>query len=153
MLHISMQLIGFNFTKIHAEKFPDFKLSGMNTHIEFTNVEKEDVPFIKDAETYKLSFNYTLTYGENSQEKEKKKSKIYGEISFQGVVLAKMEKDESKDLLKFWKKKQLLPQMVMPLYNFILKRCSAKAFILEEDVNLPFHLQIPQLKNQPKSPD
>ena len=119
----------------------------MNTHIEFLAVEKEELPFLKDEETYKLTFQYTLTY---DNEKDKKKSPSLGEISFQGTIVVKLDKEESKDLTKMWKKKQIPEKMVLPLYNFILKRCTIKSLSLEEDINLPFHLQLPQLKREQK---
>ena len=56
-----MQIIGFNLTKVLAERSPDFTRSAINTNIEFSNVEKEKVDLLKDAEAIKISFKFSRT--------------------------------------------------------------------------------------------
>jgi len=144
-----MQIIGFNFTKMHGEKSPDFKSCGMNTHVEFIDMEKDTVPFDEKLTALKASFKYILEYGDDLQ--EKKKAKILGEISFEGNIILSVTEEESKQLIKSWKKQKLSPDSLLPLYNFILKKCSLRSVVLQEDLNLPTHLNIPQLKKQPKT--
>lgn len=140
-----MQLIGFNLTNIKADKNQTKKnIGNINTNIEFTEIEKEKVDIIKEGEPIKFSFIFSITYQE-SQEKDAEK---LGELSFQGSIIMLVEKEISKDIFKLWKKKQLSPQVRAGLSNILLRRCSPRAVLLEEDINLPFHLPIPQVQLQ-----
>ena len=150
-----MQLICFNLNKIKADKSPSFKRSSINTNIEFIDVEKDKLDLLKDTEALKIAFIFSIAYTDVEKDKQEKKEetkeeiKNEGEISFEGTVLFSANKDESKDLTKSWKKKQIPEQFRIPLINFILKRCSVKALSLEEDLNLPSHIPFPQIrKNQ-----
>ncbi len=140
-----MRVIGFNFTKISAEKLPDFKRCSINTNIEFTNLEKEKVEILKDQEAVKLSFRFSVNYEEEKEKKEENNKKL-GEVSFEGIIVFSVTKEESKQLQKSWKKKQISPSIQIPIYNFILTKCSPKAVSLEDDLSLPIHLPVPQLK-------
>jgi len=135
-----MQIIGFNLSKILAERAENFQRSPINTNIEFINFEKEKIQFLKEAEGLKVSFKYSIIYGE--QEGKGKQA----EVSFEGFIIVSAEKEEIKDIQKSWKKKKIPSKLQMFLYNFILKRCSLKAAILEEDMNIPAHIPIPQVK-------
>jgi hypothetical protein len=139
-----MQIIGFNFTKISAEKAPSFKRTSINTHIQFSDMEKEKNDLLKDSDIIKLKFNFSVNYGDTDKEEEK-----MGCVMFEGLMVLSTNKDETKEFTKSWKKKQIPKEYTVPLYNFILRRCSIKALQLEEDVSLPMHLPFPQVK--PKS--
>ena len=140
-----MQVIGFNLKKILAQRSLNFQRGPINTNIEFTNVEKEKVDMLKDLEALKMSFIFSVNYSDQ----EKKDELKHGEISFEGNILLSSTKEESKDIQKSWKKKQIQENVRIPLINFILKKCSVKALALEEDLNLPSHIPFPQVrKNQ-----
>ena len=113
-----MQIIGFNLSKILAERAENFQRSPINTNIEFINFEKEKIQFLKEAEGLKVSFKYSIIYGE--QEGKGKQA----EVSFEGFIIVSAEKEEIKDIQKSWKKKKIPSKLQMFLYNFILKRCS-----------------------------
>jgi hypothetical protein len=137
-----MQVVGFNFTKIKAERNQKFKPSSMNTNIEFINLEKEKLEALKDSDVIKTSFLFGVNYGD---EKKKEKDAL---VSFEGHLLLSVNKEESKELLKSWKKKQLPDSYKLPLINLVLRRCSTKAIQIEEDLNLPFHIPIPKVRSQ-----
>ena len=59
-----------------------------------------------------------------------------------------VDKDLSKEFIKLWKDKQIPKDRLIPLYNFILKKCSVRALQLEEDLNLQPHIPFPQVKPQ-----
>ncbi len=146
-----MQLVGFNLKKIKAEKSPEFKRSNINTNIEFTDVLKEKLELLKDADAVRISFIFTVSYTEaaqnpNQEKKEKEEEKKHAEVLFDGDIMLSSSKDESKELFKSWKKKQIPEQFRIPLINFILKRCSVKALSLEEELNLPAHIPFPQVR-------
>ncbi len=136
-----MQIIGFNFKKILALKSPDFKRSSINTNIEFKDVNKEKLELFKEEEALKVSFIFTVEY-KDAEDKETK----HGEISYEGDILLSTNKEESKEILKSWKKKQLPDNIRLLLINFIIKRCSIRALSLEEDLGLPVHIPFPQVQ-------
>lgn len=136
-----MQVIGFNFTKLSAERFPNYKSGKVVTNnIEFTNLEKEKVELLKDKEVVKLSFRYSLTYKNDDKTSDKD-----GEIIFEGHVMLSLENEDGKELLKSWKKKELPPSFRIPIFNLLIRKCAAKALAYEEELNLPAHIAIPQL--------
>lgn len=138
-----MRIIGFGFTKIYAEKKLDLSQFNINNHIEFINLEKEKANILKDAEAYKLIFKYNLEYVKKEQEKEEKQA----EVSFEGFLMVSLNKEESKNFSKSWKKKEIPQENITPLYNFILKKCSSKSVFLQDEINLPSpYLKFPQLQ-------
>ena len=149
-----MQVIGFNLTKIRAMKSKDFQRTPMNTSIEFTGFEKEKVEMLKDTEAAKINFKFSVTYEDSKKEEEKQAKKKeekeekekQGEVTFEGVLVLSVTKEEGKAMQKSWKKKQIPVNIQVPLYNFILKKCSIKAALIEEEIGLPTHIPTPQIK-------
>lgn len=137
-----MKVIGFNLTKIAAEKKQQKITAKPNTSIEFTDIEKEKVDLLKDAEALKISFLYNTSY----QDQEKKEKQ--GEIIFEGDIALAVSKEESKDIQKSWKKKQVPSSLNLFLFNLILRRCTPKAIMLEDEVSLPFHTPMPRLSQK-----
>jgi len=141
-----MQVIGFNISKVLAEKSPSFKpASVINTDIEFINIEKEKIEVLKNIEPIKVFFKYTVSYFDSKEEKKKE-----GEVIFEGNVILSAEDQEAKDIEKAWKKKELPDSTKIPLFNFILKKCSPKALHLEDEIDLPSHIPYPRLRPQTK---
>lgn len=151
-----MQLIGFNLLKILAQRTPDYKRSSINTNIEFNEITEENMDILKDSNVLKISFIFSITYSDpdkSSDKTEDKDTKNQGEVTFEGNMLFSVTKDESKEITKAWKKKQIPDQYRIPLINFIIKKCSTKALGLEDDLNIPLHIPFPQVRpqdNQPK---
>lgn len=142
-----MQLIGFNFTNVHAERqiIPK-NIGNINTDIEFIDVEKEKVEIIKEGEPLKFTFRFSVMYHESKDKKEEPIAEIY----LKGHLVMLADKNEAKEIFKSWKKKELPALVRAGLSNILLRRCSSKALLLEEEINLPSHLPIPQLQLQPK---
>lgn len=139
-----MQVIGFNFTKISAQRTPEkFGKFKKNMNFEFDNIEKENVNFLKDMEAAKISFKHSLTY-ENLENKKAN----HGEITFEGNILLGLTKDESKDLQKSWKKKEISNSLRMALSNVLLQKCTSKTIQLQHELNLPSHVAFPRLTQQ-----
>ena len=142
-----MQVIGFGFNKISAEKKQDFQArSEVNTNIEFTGMEKEKITLLEqDKEPIRITFKYTITYDNKEKKKDQQAS-----INFDGYIILSTEKNEIKDIMKFWKKKEIPTGFKVPLFNIILHRCTAKALMLEQDINIPSHYPLPRLTSKPK---
>jgi hypothetical protein len=138
-----MQIIGFNFTKIHGEKAENFSKPTVSTNITFKNVEKEKISLLKEQDSLKINFEYRVDY--DSSEKSKKKES-QGSISIEGTIVLTATKEQIKEIQKSWKKQKLPPHFQVPIYNLILKKCSPKAISLEDDITLPVHLPLPQLR-------
>ena len=150
-----MKIIGYNIKNINANKNKELSKSSINTNVTFTNVEKQTADFLKDSEALKATFKFSVEYSdpnkkekENDKKEKEKEKNEKNEISLEGFLLLSVTKDESKDFLKSWKNKEVPKDKVIPLYNFILKKCSIKALQLEEDLGLPSHLPLPQVKSE-----
>lgn len=152
-----MQVIGFNFTKISAERAQNFKHKSINTNIEFTNLEKEEVPLLKDQDAVKISFNFLVDYSSQSQEdKERKtlnkqKEKPQAQIDFDGHIVLTATKQELKDLQESWKNKKIPQATQIPLFNIILKKATPKALQLQDELNLPSHIPLPRVQAKSQS--
>jgi hypothetical protein len=140
-----MKVIGFNFTKIHAEKnTPNIKDAAIDNNVQFTDLEEDTLDLLKDEKVLKTSFKYSLIYSEKEGEK-KENTKNHGEVSFEGNILLSVDKKEAKEFLKAWKNKQVPETAVIPLYNIIFRRCGSKSIPLQEDLSLPSpFLKVPQ---------
>ena len=140
-----MQVIGFNFSKILAEREQEIKQTSINTNIEFLDVTKEEVGLLKEGEAVKISFKYSVTYSET--EKSEKKD---GEITFEGNIVLAVTKEESKKLIDSWKNKTISTSTQIPLVNLILKKCSPKSAMLADELGIPSPLPLPKIAPKPK---
>ncbi len=145
-----MQVIGFNFTKISTEKSAEVIHPNITTNIEFTDVQKEKIDLLKDKEAAAISFKYSLNYENTKGEKpsEDKSGEKSGEVLFEGKIVLSIEAEESKNLQKAWKNKELPNSFKVPLFNLILKKCTPKAISLQDELGLPFHIPMPKLERK-----
>ncbi len=139
-----MQVLGFNFTKILAEKISKVTKPPV-TNIEFIGMEKERVDFLKETEAVKVSFKYDLIYESERKEEDSKERTREGNVLFEGNVIISLNKDELKEITKSWKKKSLPEDVKIPIFNLILRRCTPKAVQLQDEINLPFHVPMPRV--------
>lgn len=138
-----MNLIGFAFTKLHANRSNiQAKKTVKTNNLELVNLEKEDVGVQLKNAAYRASFKYTVSY----TNKESKKDELLGEVLMEGYVVLALENEEEKEFTKSWKKKEVPAPLQQPLFNLILKKCAPKAIELEDTVGLPFHIPIPQVR-------
>ena len=136
-----MKLIGFNITKISAEKlsneFNELKIEN-NIQIEEINSTKADF-LKKDEEVLQVLFNYSLNYNPN-----------VAKLAFSGSIILLVDQKDSKDILKQWENKKISEEIKLPLFNFILRKISIRALELEDELNLPLHMALPSLKPKKK---
>ncbi|PIN93029.1 hypothetical protein COU54_04735 [Candidatus Pacearchaeota archaeon CG10_big_fil_rev_8_21_14_0_10_31_24] len=137
-----MPVIGFNFTKISATRFSEPRRnSTIDGNMEFKDITTEKNSILNsDNEVLKLSFKFGFTYFES----EDKKNKL-GELAFEGDIFYSTTKEESKEILKSWKKKTTPKEFSEGIYTLILRKCTVKALDLEDQVGLPPHLQLPKV--------
>jgi len=134
-----MAIIGFNLEKISIErKNPLTKDTNIKTRLNIKKVQEEDIKEFKDKATLSFYFEFEINY----------EPKI-ASILFTGYILTTEEKEKAQQILKEFKKKQLNDETQFQISNVIWQKCNIKALHLEQELNLPPHLPLPQL--QPKS--
>ena len=128
-----MRLIGFNFTKIDAEKLKDKTDSiKFNTKINLSSAESLNSDMLKTKEEIvKINFTYSLNYDPN-----------FAKIELSGNVILAMEPKMAKEALKGFKDKGVSDEFRVFVLNILLKKVNLKALELEEELNLPLHLPL-----------
>lgn len=131
-----MKIIGFNLLKLHVdrkEKFEDERLS-VNQNINIKDVSSDKIMIGKE-DAVKIRFNFLIDYSKDS-----------AKLDFEGWVIILPEKDELKQFLKSWKDKTIPEEFRVPIFNFIVGKCTIKALSLEEEFALPLHFPMPRLQ-------
>src|SRR3990167_2837607 len=113
-----MRVIGFNFTKLSAEKL---KESGenikINTEMDVSEISEAKLPLLKTKEgILEAKFIYKVNYDPGM-----------ARVVIEGKVLISMEEKNAEEILKGWKKKSLPEEFRMQLFNIILKKSTLKA--------------------------
>jgi len=136
-----MRLIGFNFGKISIEKTQD-KLDGLKitTNIDISSLEeiKQDI-FKSNESILRVKFSYNVNYEPSLAKLELKGDLV---VSLDPILL--------KNALKEWKDKKIPTELKTPLFNLILRKSTLKALELEDELNLPLHIPLPQIKKVKK---
>lgn len=132
-----IKILGINFVKINAKKDPNYneKIT-MKPNIDLISVEKEKIELIKQ-EALRISFNFEVSY-------EK-----LGNISLEGVLLLSVDAKTLKEAITQWKDKKLPEDLKLLILNIILQKSSLRALKIEEELGLPFHMQMPRLDYKP----
>ena len=133
-----MTIVGFNFTKIEAERKEGIKGKiNVNNNVAIKEVEEKKISLANDKQkVLSFTFEFTAKYDPN-----------IGSIKFVGNVLFMEETKKAKDLLDGWKKDKKLPKDIMPIIlNTVLTKCNIQALILSEQINLPPPIPMPKLQ-------
>ncbi len=135
-----LKLLGFNFTKILVEKKQNFqgKLE-IKSNIDIVSVEKHKLDLVKQ-DSIKVSFSFIVNYGE------------LGTLSLEGFLILLPDKQSLKEVLENWSKK-LDPELRAVIVNLVIQKSSLQALKLEEEIGLPFHMQMPKVSVTPKKSD
>lgn len=123
--------------KIQVEKFKD-RVEGLKigTRIDVSDIQEAKADMLKTKEEIlAVKFLYGLDY-----EPEMAK------IDLEGNLVLSLESKKTREILKQWKNKKMPEDFRSTLFNLILRKCSLRALQLEEEMNLPIHLQLPTLK-------
>ncbi len=133
-----MSIIGFNFTKISAERNENVQGQvNIKNNLAIKGIEKQDISIAsKDQISLKASFEFSSKLEPNM-----------GSITILANVLMLETKDEGQKILDEWEKKKKLDEEFMKqTFTFMLRRCTIKALLLAEDLNLPSPLPLPQVQ-------
>lgn len=132
-----MAVIGFNFRKIVAEK-GDVSSGKVNiaNNVSVKDIEEASVPVaIGKQKALKFNYEFTTKYEPN-----------VGSIIIEGDVLFLDTESAVSKILKDWKKSKKVDKDVLaPILNTILTKCSIKGLIISQDLNLPSPMQLPSV--------
>ncbi len=132
-----MAVIGFNFTKMSAEKKGALKgeIKVSNTFTIKDVIEaKLELGKTKKQSGLRYSFEFITTYSPNM-----------GSISLAGDVVDMLDNKDVQAILKEWKdNKKLDDQKTLGVYNTALNKCSIQVIFISREMGLP--LPIPLLR-------
>ena len=134
-----MKVAGFNFSKIHAEKFKsEFENLNINTNIEILEIKdlKQDI-FKTREEFVGVKFAFTLDYQPE-----------VARMEFLGDIIFSLDSKMAKEAIRQWKEKKTPEDFKVLVYNVILRKASLKALQLEEELNLPLHFSLPSIRKE-----
>ena len=135
-----MSVIGFNITKIDAEKEknPSGKVN-VESNVSIKKVGTSDVSFgSPDEKVLDVSFEFKTSY-----------SPEVGHITLGGNLLYLTKEKEAQEIADDWKEtKKLDKTVVKPILNTILARGNIQALILSRDLNLPAPLRLPKVQDK-----
>lgn len=134
-----MPVIGMNLKTIEAKKHEN--ITGpvkVNSKMDIRNVKEQDLPAL-NSKGLSIDFNFETKY-------LNEKNKNIAEINMDGNVIF-MGKEKDK-ILKNWKKDKTLPEDIkFQVIRLVSDKCSKKAIILSDDLQLPPPpLMIPQAR-------
>ena len=132
-----MRIIGFNLTKILAERQEeDGQDIRVDQNIDIKDIKEEKIP-ITNNKALKIKFTLTVTY-----------SKDFGKIEFEGSIMTLPDEGEFKSIMDSWKDKKIPENMRLGIFNFIMVKCNVKALYLEDEMGMPLHVPMPRLTKE-----
>ena len=137
-----MTIIGYNFTKVKAEKKSAARGKiNINNGIKITEVKESDLTLDKSRKGLKVEVEFTSSYDPD-----------VGSILLLGEVLLILESKKTDDIIKVWKEKKVMPQEITTsVLNVALTKSNVQALILSQLINLPPPVQLPKVQvGQPK---
>ncbi len=140
-----MPIVGFNFTKITAEKGEIAKGDiNINANVAIKDAKDTKIKMADNKQkTIKVDFHYSAKY----------EPKV-GNIDFEGNLIILEEGKKANEILASWKKNKKLPEdcaaMVM---NSVLTKSIIEGIVISRDIGLPPPIQLPSIsqKNKDKS--
>lgn len=136
-----MRVIGFNFTKVSAERLKtDVKDLKINTTIDIPEITTLDSDIIKTKDDIlEVKFTYKVNYEPG-----------FAKVDMAGTILLSVEPKLAKEIVAQWKKKTTPTELNMFIYNIIIRKAGPKALVLEDELNIPAHLPLPMMRKSDK---
>ena len=133
-----MTIVGFDFTRIDAEKkgFVKGKIN-INNNVTIKNVEEQNLNLGKEKQNaLKFVFEFIAKYDPG-----------IGSIKLEGNVIYMAEQKKVKEILDGWKKDKKLPKDISTgILNTVLTRCNIQSLILSQNINLPPPIPLPKVQ-------
>ena len=140
-----MTILGFNFTKIEAEKKAGVKGKiNINNNVTIKDIGEIDFSIGKQKQNaLKFVFQFVSSYEPG-----------LGKIQFEGEILYLGDDKKNKEILANWKEDKKVPKDIMAnMLNTILVKCNVQALIISQDLNLPPPIPLPKVEAKPASKD
>lgn len=134
-----MKLLGSSLTKIHAEKLSAItKELKINTNVNLSNIKELKPEAFKSKDIIlEVAFFYNVDY-----------SPDFAKIDLDGKIVLSVEAKLAKDVLKQWEDKKIPEDFRLAIFNVIFQKSIIRALQLEEELNLPHHVPLFNLKKQ-----
>jgi hypothetical protein len=124
-----MPIIGIGLKMMEGKRHEE--ITGavkVNSSMNITNVEEQELPALK-TKGLSIEFEYRTKYIDE-------KNKNLAEINIDGNVI--FVDDEQEKILKDWKKdKKLSEDVKFQVIRIVSDKCSKKAILLSDDLQLP----------------
>lgn len=139
-----MNIVGFNFSKISAERKKAVVGSiRINNNVAIKEVREAKIG-LGDRGALGVSFQFKTQYTPD-----------FAELTMEGDLVLLGSQNETKAALEQWEKeKRLAPATAASVMNYILDRCSIQALLLSKDLNLPPPVRLPKVNvGTPSAPE
>lgn len=137
-----MTIVGFDFTKIEAErKGPARGKVNINNNVTIKDVKDQDLNLGKEKkDALKFNFEFTVNYDPD-----------IGKVLLEGEVIYMDEAKKVKEIVDNWKKdKKIEKDISTMVLNTVLTKSNVKALIISQDINLPSPIPLPKVQAQEK---
>lgn len=134
-----MSIVGFNFTKISAErKNAVVGTININNNVGLTNVAETKLGLASGRGALRVSFKFISSYAPD-----------FASLILEGDVIVLVDAKQAETVLESWKKGNQVPRTIFePVMNHILDRCNVQALLLAKDLNLPSPVPLPKVQIQ-----
>ena len=133
----TMTVIGFSFKKVTAERTSAAAGKvNITNNVSIKKIEEASIPVGNGKQkTLRFSYEFVTKYEPS-----------VGSIVIEGDVLYLASEDVITKTLKGWKKdKKVDKEVLTPVLNTVLNRCSIKGLLLSQDLSLPSPVQMPHV--------
>ncbi len=132
-------IIGFNFTKISAEKKGSPKGNIKVRHnISITDVDESKSNIGKGKKAINFKFKFSSEFDPD-----------IGSINIEGNVADLANEKDSRELIKEWKKnKNVKKEFATRILSKALRECSVEAITLSKEMNLPSPVPLPKIETK-----
>lgn len=133
-----MAIVGFSFTKVHAErsKAPEGQVNVKN-NVKIDDVKETEMQ-VGEQKQRVVNINFTYTSQYNPE---------IGNIELSGELIYMNESSVIDEVINGWQNDSKIPEKVMtPVVNNILSRSNILALSLTREVNLPPQLKLPRVE-------
>lgn len=138
-----MPVIGINIKTISAKKFEEvLGAVKVNSNANIKDIKEQDLVSFKQK-GLSIGFEFKTEYVND-------KGKTLAEIVIIGETLFVDEQIDK--IIKDWKRDKKLPELVnLNVVNTILDKCTKKALLLSDDIQLPSPIPLPFAKKEDKA--
>lgn len=130
-----MAIVGFNFTKIFAERTGNAENVRVESNVTIEDLSETKMPDAKKS-IIKFKFSFTSKFEPN-----------VGNIELKGELLEMFDSELSDKILEGWKKTRSLHKDIAPrVLNAILAKSNIEAILMSKELGLPSPVQMPKVE-------